>query len=41
MTEWKTYKLGDIAKFQTGKLNSNAAIENGKYPFFLHALRIH
>ena len=34
MTEWKTYKLGDIAKFQTGKLNSNAAIENGKYPFF-------
>ena len=34
MTEWKTYKLGDISKFQTGKLNSNAAVENGKYPFF-------
>ena len=34
MTEWKTYRLGDIAKFQTGRLNSNAAIENGKYPFF-------
>ena len=34
MTEWKTYKLGDIAKFQTGRLNSNAAVENGKYPFF-------
>lgn len=34
MTSWKTYKLGDIAKFQTGKLNSNAAVENGKYPFF-------
>ena len=34
MTEWKTYRLGDIAKFQTGKLNSNAAVENGKYPFF-------
>lgn len=31
---WKTYRLGDIAKFQTGKLNSNAAVENGKYPFF-------
>ena len=31
---WKTYKLGDISKFQTGKLNSNAAVENGKYPFF-------
>lgn len=34
MTSWKTYKLGDISKFQTGKLNSNAAVENGKYPFF-------
>lgn len=34
MTEWKTYKLGDVATFQTGKLNSNAAVENGKYPFF-------
>ena len=34
MTEWKTYRLGDIARFQTGKLNSNAAVENGKYPFF-------
>ena len=34
MTNWKTYRLGDIAKFQTGKLNSNAAVENGKYPFF-------
>ena len=34
MTTWKIYKLGDIAKFQTGKLNSNAAVENGKYPFF-------
>lgn len=27
-------KLGDIAKFTTGKLNSNAAQDNGKYPFF-------
>ena len=34
MTEWKTYKLGDVATFQTGKLNSNEAVENGKYPFF-------
>ena len=34
MNEWKTYKLGEIARFQTGKLNSNAAIEGGKYPFF-------
>lgn len=34
MTEWKEYKLGEIASFKTGKLNSNAAVENGKYPFF-------
>ena len=34
MSEWKLYKLGEIARFQTGKLNSNAAIEGGKYPFF-------
>ncbi len=34
MNEWKTYKLGDIATFQTGKLNSNAAVSNGQYPFF-------
>ena len=27
-------KLGDIAKFTTGKLNSNAAQNNGRYPFF-------
>ena len=34
MSEWKEYKLGEIASFKTGKLNSNAAVENGKYPFF-------
>ena len=34
MEEWKEYKLGEIANFTTGKLNSNAAVENGKYPFF-------
>ncbi len=34
MTEWKEYKLGEIASFKTGKLNSNAAVENGIYPFF-------
>lgn len=26
--------LGDIAVIRTGKLNSNAAVEGGKYPFF-------
>ena len=34
MSEWKKYKLGEIASFKTGKLNSNAAVENGIYPFF-------
>lgn len=32
--EWNRYKLSDIADFTTGKLNSNAAVDNGKYPFF-------
>lgn len=27
-------KLGILAEIRTGKLDSNAAIENGKYPFF-------
>ena len=27
-------KLGDVISFRTGKLNSNAAVENGVYPFF-------
>lgn len=31
---WKTYKLGEIAQLKTGKLNSNAAVISGKYPFF-------
>lgn len=34
MEEWKEYRLGEIAEFRTGKLNSNAAVDNGKYPFF-------
>ena len=34
MSDWKECKLGDVAVFVTGKLNSNAATLNGKYPFF-------
>ncbi|MBR4548191.1 MAG: restriction endonuclease subunit S [Paludibacteraceae bacterium] len=30
----KEIKLGEIAKIITGKLDANAANENGKYPFF-------
>ena len=36
-------RLKDIATFPTGKLNSNAAVEDGVYPFFTcshEALRI-
>ena len=32
MVEWK--KLGDLCEIKTGKLNANAQVENGKYPFF-------
>src|SRR5690554_2131989 len=28
------YKLGDITKIKTGKLDANASSPNGKYPFF-------
>lgn len=34
MSEWKKVKLGDIANIRTGKLDSNAAVPNGLYPFF-------
>jgi len=31
---WQETKLQDTCEFKTGKLNSNAAVENGIYPFF-------
>ena len=31
---WDLVKLQNVAEFKTGKLNSNAAVENGEYPFF-------
>ncbi|MGE4509938.1 MAG: restriction endonuclease subunit S [Sulfurimonadaceae bacterium] len=34
MSSWMECKLGEIATYRTGKLNSNAATENGEYPFF-------
>ncbi|MBB86064.1 MAG: restriction endonuclease [Xanthomonadales bacterium] len=33
--DWKT--LGQVCKIQTGKLNANAAVENGPYMFFTTA----
>lgn len=32
MVEWK--KLGDVCEIKTGKLNANAQVEDGEYPFF-------
>jgi type I restriction enzyme S subunit len=31
---WQTIKLGELARVRTGKLDANAADENGLYPFF-------
>jgi type I restriction enzyme M protein len=31
---WDFMELGNIVNFNTGKLNSNASIADGKYPFF-------
>jgi type I restriction enzyme S subunit len=32
--EWRTGKLGELVAFKTGKLDSNAAVPEGDYPFF-------
>ena len=31
---WETYKLAEVVSFKTGKLNSNAAVVDGEFPFF-------
>ena len=31
---WEMVELGEITNISTGKLNANAAIENGEHPFF-------
>jgi len=31
---WKSFSLKELCNFTTGKLNSNQAVDNGKYPFF-------
>jgi type I restriction enzyme S subunit len=31
---WEVVPLGELVNFTTGKLNSNAAVEDGEYPFF-------
>ncbi len=37
---WKTNKFKNVLKFKTGKLNSNAVVENGKYDFYTCAKEI-
>jgi type I restriction enzyme M protein len=32
--EWPMVELGEVCDIKTGKLNSNAAVEGGAYPFF-------
>ena len=34
VSEWSSDQLGNLVQFKTGKLNSNAAVPNGLYPFF-------
>ena len=31
---WKVVRLGEVCVFTTGKLNSEASVDGGKYPFF-------
>lgn len=33
-SEWSKDQFGNLVQFRTGKLNSNAAVPNGRYPFF-------
>ncbi|MDO8466289.1 MAG: restriction endonuclease subunit S [Gallionella sp.] len=33
-SEWRSAKLGELVSFKTGKLDSNAAVPDGDYPFF-------
>ena len=39
--EWKKFKLGEVVTLATGKLNSNAAVSDGQYPFFTCAQEIY
>ncbi len=40
MKGWSTKNLGNICTITTGKLNANAAVENGMYPFFTCSIKI-
>ena len=36
--EWK--ELGEVCEIETGKLNANESVKDGKYPFFTTAKEI-
>ena len=38
--DWEEKSLGEVVDIKTGKLNSNAMEENGKYPFFTCSRKI-
>ena len=38
---WEKVKLGDICSISTGKLDVNAMVENGRYPFFTCSKQIY
>ncbi|MEI8174665.1 MAG: restriction endonuclease subunit S [bacterium] len=38
---WQKLKLGEVCDLKTGKLNSNAAVIGGQYPFFTCAQQIY
>ena len=35
--EWKEKKIGEVAKINTGKKDTQNKVENGKYPFFVRS----
>lgn len=38
--DWKTVKLGEVAKITTGNKNNEDKIDNGQYPFFIRSKNI-
>ena len=38
--EWDVVKVGDILNVQTGKMNAQDQVENGKYPFFTRSVNV-
>lgn len=37
--DWKQYKLNDLVKIDTGKLDANAMVSNGKYDFYTSGIK--